>query len=61
VRLEPEYELATPDRADLLIESRLFMGVCDRCGRCVQPAHPLDHPRRGRRVDEPALLAAVEG
>ncbi len=57
VRLEPEWENATPDRADLLIEQRLFMGACDRCGRCFVSAHPLDRPRiTGMRYDEPGLL-----
>jgi len=60
VRLVPDYELGTPDRADLLIEQRIFMGVCDRCGRCFTPLHPLDQPRTGPRMDEPALLAGAE-
>ncbi len=56
VRLTGDYELATPARADLFVEQRLFMGVCDRCGRCFAPAHPLDRPSvRGWRRDEPEL------
>jgi formate hydrogenlyase subunit 6/NADH:ubiquinone oxidoreductase subunit I len=59
VTLTPEYELGTADRADLLIEQRLFMGVCDRCGRCYVPGHPLDTLKSvGTRVEEPELLAA---
>jgi len=42
VRLVADWETATPDRADLVIEQRLFMGMCERCGRCFRPAHPLD-------------------
>jgi formate hydrogenlyase subunit 6/NADH:ubiquinone oxidoreductase subunit I len=61
VHLVPEYELSTPDRRDLLIEQRLFMGVCDRCGRCYVPEHPLDRSLRvGMRVDEPSLLEGAE-
>jgi hydrogenase-4 component H len=57
VRLDPEYELGTGDRGDLLIEQRLFMGVCDRCGRCYVPRHPLDRLKvTGMRVEEPELL-----
>jgi len=51
--IEPDYETATPDRADLLIEQRLFMGACERCGRCYTPPHPLDGLKRiGMRADE---------
>jgi len=58
VRLDPDYELGTGDRADLLVEQRLFMGVCARCGRCYVPRHPLDRLRTsGVRVEEPELLA----
>jgi hydrogenase-4 component H len=56
VHLVADCELATPDRADLMVEQRIFMGVCDRCGRCYEPLHPLDRGRTGPRVDEPALL-----
>jgi hydrogenase-4 component H len=61
VHLVPDYELSTPARGDLLIEQRIFMGVCDRCGRCFEPLHPLDrtHPP-GPRTDEPALLGGAE-
>jgi formate hydrogenlyase subunit 6/NADH:ubiquinone oxidoreductase subunit I len=59
VHMVADWETGTPDRRDLLIEQRLFMGVCDRCGRCSVPAHPLDRPEvLGMRVDEPELLAA---
>jgi formate hydrogenlyase subunit 6/NADH:ubiquinone oxidoreductase subunit I len=56
VRLTGDYELATPARADLLVEQRIFMGICDRCGRCYVPKHPLDRPAvSGWRQDEPEL------
>lgn len=61
VHMVADWEIATPDRRDLLIEQRLFMGVCDRCGRCSAPAHPLDRPGPvGLRVDEPDLLRASD-
>jgi len=53
VRLEADWETGTPDRGDLLIEQRLFMGACDRCGRCFIASHPLDHVLTGMRHDEP--------
>ncbi len=57
VHLVPDYELATNDSGDLMIEQQVFMGVCDRCGRCFEPLHPLDrtHPP-GPRADEPDLV-----
>ncbi len=57
VRLTGDYELSTPERADLLVEQRLFMGACARCGRCYVPRHPLDRGRTtGPRRDEPGLI-----
>jgi hydrogenase-4 component H len=57
IHLVPDWENGTPDRGDLLIEQVLFMGTCDRCGRCYEPAHPLDRLGAiGFRVDEPELL-----
>lgn len=62
VRLEADWENGTPDRRDLVIEQRLFMSICDRCGRCYEPIHPLDHPHpAGMRQDEPWLLEAESG
>lgn len=59
VRLTPDYELATPERTDLFVEQRLFMGICDRCGRCYVPHHPLDRPVvTGWRQDEPEVSEA---
>jgi len=59
VRMVADWETGTPDRHDLFIEQTLFMGVCDRCGRCYIPAHPLDRLNRvGTRMDEPGLLEA---
>ena len=54
IHLVADFETTTADRADLGIEQRLFMGVCDRCGRCYEPAHPLDRPDAvGWMADEP--------
>jgi formate hydrogenlyase subunit 6/NADH:ubiquinone oxidoreductase subunit I len=59
VHVVADWETATGDRGDLRIEQDLFMGVCDRCGRCYEPAHPLDRLAAvGMRADEPELLAA---
>lgn len=58
VHLVADWEAGTPDRRDLRIEQHLFMGACDRCGRCAVHAHPLDRVEIvGPRVDEPELLA----
>ena len=51
IHLVADFELGTPDRADLVVDQTLFMGVCDRCGRCYEPAHPLD------RAEPPGWLA----
>jgi formate hydrogenlyase subunit 6/NADH:ubiquinone oxidoreductase subunit I len=60
VHVVADWETGTTDRGDLLIEQNLFMGVCDRCGRCYEPLHPLDTlDRAGMRADEPELVAAA--
>jgi formate hydrogenlyase subunit 6/NADH:ubiquinone oxidoreductase subunit I len=60
VHMVADWETGTPDRRDLLIEQRLYMGACDRCGRCAVPSHPLDRPEAlGMRADEPELLVAA--
>lgn len=57
IHLVADWETATPDRRDLMIVQTLFMGVCDRCGRCYEPAHPLDRlERAGMAADEPERL-----
>jgi formate hydrogenlyase subunit 6/NADH:ubiquinone oxidoreductase subunit I len=57
IHIVADFELATANRADLVIEQTLFMGVCDRCGRCYEPAHPLDRPDHvGLMADEPERL-----
>jgi hydrogenase-4 component H len=42
IRLGPEFETATDDAADLVTRLEVFMGPCQRCGRCFPPPTPLD-------------------
>jgi len=57
IHVVADFEIATGRRADLFIEQTLFMGVCDRCGRCYEPAHPLDRPDAvGWLADEPEAV-----
>lgn len=37
-----QFETATNDIADLHIKVEVYMGSCQRCGRCFEPATPLD-------------------
>lgn len=60
IHMVADWEWATPDRRDMRIAQTLFMGTCDRCGRCYVPAHPLDRiERTGRVAEEPDRLAAT--
>ncbi len=60
IHLVADWENGTPDRRDLLVEQTLFMGVCDRCGRCYEPAHPLDRAEsNGLVCEEPEVAARV--
>lgn len=62
VRLVADWENGTPVRSDLVIEQRLFMAACDRCGRCYEPLHPLDRLSSvGMREDEPWRCEPVAG
>jgi hydrogenase-4 component H len=47
VRLTPAYETATTRRADMLIRLRVFMGPCQRCGRCFPQPTPLERMAGG--------------
>jgi len=42
VKLTPEFELATNSRRDLYQRVEVFMGTCQRCGRCYQPTTRVD-------------------
>lgn len=47
VEMAPGFETATGDIADLTMVVDVFMGSCNRCGRCYRTQTPLDppHPR----------------
>ena len=56
VRMSSEFETATDRPQDMLVRVELFMGPCQRCGRCFPPPTPLDRmiapgfrPRDGGR------------
>lgn len=42
ITLTQEFETATDVGEDMVIRLEVFMGPCQRCGRCFQPASPLD-------------------
>jgi len=42
IRLTSQYETATDRREDLVIRLEVFMGPCQRCGRCFPPPTPLE-------------------
>jgi hydrogenase-4 component H len=42
ITVTKEFETATDDREDLQLEVEVFMSTCRRCGRCYEPATPLD-------------------
>ena len=42
VTMTQKFETATNVREDLHISFEMYMGSCARCGRCYNPAHPLD-------------------
>lgn len=42
IKLGPIFETATDDPADLRLRLEIFMGPCQRCGRCFAPPTPLE-------------------
>jgi hydrogenase-4 component H len=42
ITVTEQFETATNDVNDLHLKVELFMGSCQRCGRCFEPATPLD-------------------
>jgi hydrogenase-4 component H len=42
IRLTERFETATDDPADLSFTVEIFMGPCQRCGRCFAPPTPLE-------------------
>lgn len=52
VKLSQEFQTATNDAADLYLRLEVFMGPCQRCGRCFPPPTPLERMKRtGFRAD----------
>jgi hydrogenase-4 component H len=53
ITMSEDFELATNDIADLEQRLTLFMGSCQRCGRCFAAPTPLDALKlTGYRVDD---------
>jgi hydrogenase-4 component H len=42
VTLSQQYETATNSAGDMYMRLEVFMGPCQRCGRCFQPPTPLE-------------------
>ena len=42
IRMSPQFETATNRHEDMVIHLRVFMGPCQRCGRCFPPPTPLE-------------------
>lgn len=53
IEMTGEYELSTDDvHDDMVGEYHIFMGPCERCGRCYEPPTALDRlSQRGMRQD----------
>jgi len=52
IHLSPQYENATDQADDLYIRLEVFMGPCQRCGRCFHPPTSLERGiRTGFRAD----------
>ena len=53
ITMSSSFELATPRAADLGQQCDLFMGTCQRCGRCFTAPTPLDELMlKGYRGDD---------
>lgn len=37
-----KYETATDNTDDLIVRMKIYMGTCQRCGRCYSPKTPLE-------------------
>lgn len=55
ITLSQQFETATDDPGDLLVRVEVFMGPCQRCGRCFVPPTPLD------RLMKTGFRSAEEG
>jgi len=52
IRMSREFETATNDIHDTQQVLQIFMGTCQRCGRCFTPAGPLEQLKlKGYRLD----------
>ena len=40
--MSQEFETATDSKDDLVLTLEVFMGPCQRCGRCFPPPTPLE-------------------
>jgi hydrogenase-4 component H len=52
VDMTQQFETATDNLKDLLMEVEVFMGTCNRCGRCYRTQTPLDPPHPRSHHDE---------
>lgn len=55
ITLSQQFETATDRAEDMVIRIEVFMGPCQRCGRCYTPPTPLD------RMDRTGLRAGNGG
>ncbi|MGC9319728.1 MAG: 4Fe-4S dicluster domain-containing protein [Armatimonadota bacterium] len=65
IEMTGRYELSTDDvHDDMIGEYHIFMGPCERCGRCFQPPTPLDRLQqtgmRHDRIDRKRPVAVRE-
>ena len=44
MKLSQQFETATDNPDDMYMRLEVFMGPCQRCGRCFKPPTPLDRP-----------------
>lgn len=42
ITVTPQFETATNDPRDMRVRVEVYMGSCQRCGRCFSPPTPLD-------------------
>jgi len=62
IEMSKEFELATPNKADLDVNMELFMLTCQRCGRCydMERTNHIDHlDLRGYRYDDLESRAVI--
>jgi len=53
ITMSGEFETATNDKKDLQQELEIFMGTCQRCGRCFTAPGPLEElMMKGYRMDD---------